>query len=342
MSTYQFVCRMVDEMPRNAVIQKNENESKQGGTGCHDGDPAFAIQITEIDQPRATSSRICEIQAIFRPAGIACFGTASKCWRNRAWNVEGLEWDMVEGQSSDQRPNQDGRDHGKIRHRVSEALRRQKWGELGASETKGHLHGANADQQRQQSGCRVRVVVFYIVLLVRLVIALKVIINSGGGKRTTQSVDDKDGGNEQGKDLVREPRRVGNDPIQGAERGQAHVEADPESNPGVEGQKGDAHALGHFEENLCKGQHRSRSTVDHHGLPADESVDDATPRGRHDHFHRSNPVFRGFAVHRTKGDGGSDAGKEKEEGDGDRFLIKVRHFLVPVCLQATKKRGRQC
>ena len=174
-----------------------------------------------------------------------------------------------------------------------------------------------------------RVVVVVVVFVVRLVVALKVVVDPGGRDWTAQRADDEDGGDEQRKDLVGEARRVLDDAVETPHRGQDHVHRNPKTDPGIEGEERDAHALGHFEENLRKGQNGTRSTIDHHGLTTNESVDDATPRGGNDHFHGPDPVFRRLAVHRAKGDCRSDAGEEEEERNRNRFLVEVLHLLTP-------------
>ena len=99
--------------------------------------------------------------------------------------------------------------------------------------------------------------------IVTLVIFVKVPVDSDGRKWTSQGIDNEDGGNQEGKDLVRESCRVFHEAIQVKESSEQEEHSRPETSPRVESQEIDIHGLGNIKENGAERQHGSCSSVNH-------------------------------------------------------------------------------
>ena len=149
MNSYKFVSWVVDEMPCNSVVQEDENKSQQGRTCCHDWDPCFSVQVAQVDHPRASSSRIRLIGAVFRPARVAGIGTTSERRRHSVRHVESLELDIPEDQIAHQRPDNNRGHNREVGDNVSELLVCQKRRELSSSQKESYLNCANANEQGQ-------------------------------------------------------------------------------------------------------------------------------------------------------------------------------------------------
>ena len=104
---------------------------------------------------------------------------------------------------------------------------RQEWRKLGLAQHEGQLHGSDADHDRQQRCSHVRVIGIILVLLVRLVVRFKVVVEPYGGKGIAQGIYDENESNQEGKDFIREPGRKDNDTIEIRKGGNAHIDADP-------------------------------------------------------------------------------------------------------------------
>mmetsp|Transcript_11651 Transcript_11651/g.33096 ORF Transcript_11651/g.33096 Transcript_11651/m.33096 type:complete len:274 (-) Transcript_11651:239-1060(-) len=143
-------------------------------------------------------------------------------------------------------------------------------------------------------------------------------------------IEDEDRGNERCKDFIGEAAQVMHDTVQIDKGGQSQEETQPQSRPGIEGEKGDVHVPRHLVDYGLDGKDGTSSTINHHGHAANNSVENTIPCRGGEHLDGAHVVVRAFGVHSAKGDGRSDGGEEDEDGNADGLEGKVGHLLAPV------------
>lgn len=97
-------------------------------------------------------------------------------------------------------------------------------------------------------------------------------------------IQDEDGGNQRGKDFVGETAEVVHDAVQIDKGRKGQEGAEPQTGPGVEGQEGNVHVVGHFVDDGLDCQDGTGASVNHHGHTADQSVENAIPGRRGEHL----------------------------------------------------------
>ena len=173
----------------------------------------------------------------------------------------------------------------------------------------------------------------------RFVGEVKIVIHPRGRERRSQGVDDEDHCNEEAKDFVCKSRGIGNDSIEVGHSRNYHIDAYPDTDPGIEDEEGNVQRLRQFVENLCKCEHRTSTAVDHDWLPANQGVDDAAPRSCRYHFDGTDVVVGCLGVYGTERDGGGNAGKEEEEGYRQGLAVEIGHVPPPILGQSPSNVG---
>ena len=75
-SVRDFVGRMVDNVPRDAIVQETQYKGERRGSGRHENDPGLAIEIQQVDKPRPPAVRFDDIRAVVGKVGRARLGAA--------------------------------------------------------------------------------------------------------------------------------------------------------------------------------------------------------------------------------------------------------------------------
>mmetsp|Transcript_21094 Transcript_21094/g.50046 ORF Transcript_21094/g.50046 Transcript_21094/m.50046 type:complete len:431 (+) Transcript_21094:1078-2370(+) len=318
-------------MPGDPVVEEDQDEGEDRGTGRHEGHPVLAVEIPEVDDPRPLSIGSGEeVGAVDRPVGGAR-GVAAGVRRGEGLrDVQGFRRDVRKDDLGHHRHGEDGRDDGEVVDDVPGQLVGTVRAELEGLEPHREGDRPDAEDGGEKGGGDVGVILVGFELVVALVILLEVVVDPDRRGRRSEGVDDEDGRDQQGEDLVREPGGVLEQPVEVAHGGDHQVEGDPQADPRVEGQEGDVEGLGHGVEDAAEGQDGTRPAVDHHGLSADQSVKDPAPGRRRDHLDGPDPVPGRLGVDRSEGDGGGDAGEEQEERRRHDRLIGVRHLGFPM------------
>ena len=256
----EFVTGMIDQMPRNPVVEEHEYEGEKRWPGGHERDPRLAVQVAEVDHPGAIPVRRDLALAVRREVRVARDVAALERWREVRGDVQLLDRDLVEG-VPDQAPDQDRDDHCEVSDHIAERLVGEERAELELSQLEGQRGRPEEDYDAEEGACPVRVVVLVLVGVVRLVGEIEVMDHPHGRKRRPNGVDDEDQGDEEGEDpgeeyegcefsrgvasgasgdppsstaensLVREARAEDDDAIQVDDRRDHHVGRDPNSDP---------------------------------------------------------------------------------------------------------------
>ena len=71
---------MVRLVPRDAIVQEDEDECKQARSGSHNGDPGLALDISQIDEPAPGPPWLVLFVAVIRPIRLARFVATLEGW----------------------------------------------------------------------------------------------------------------------------------------------------------------------------------------------------------------------------------------------------------------------
>ena len=121
-SVLQFVLRVIRQVPRDTIVQENEDECKQSRPGSHDGDPGLALDISQIDEPAPCSPRFFLVEAVIWPIRLARFIATLERWSKRRRHRQSLERNAAKDEIANEGPNNDGRNHRKICGGISQGL----------------------------------------------------------------------------------------------------------------------------------------------------------------------------------------------------------------------------
>ena len=172
-----------------------------------------------------------------------------------------------------------------------------------------------------------------LIRIMRFVGEVEIVINPSLRERRAKGIDDEDHCNQEAEDFVCKSCGICDDSIEVSYGSKNHVDAHPDTNPGIENEEGDVQRLRQFVENFGKGKHWTCASVDHDGLPTNEGVDDATPCRRRDHLHGTDVVVGSLGVDCAERDGGRYAGEEEKKRYGQGLAVEIGEVLLPVLPQ---------
>ena len=146
LSVRQLVVGVVDQMPRDTVIQKDENESQHGRDGGKERNPRLAVDSSEADQPAAATKGF-DLWAVLGEGGQAIGRTADLCRSNRLGNVQSFHGDVGEQKVGHQAPNEDRNNDGEVSNRVTDSLVGKVRSELEATKLECQVGGSDTQNE---------------------------------------------------------------------------------------------------------------------------------------------------------------------------------------------------
>jgi hypothetical protein len=125
----ELVAGVVEQVPSNTIIEKDENEGKEGGDGSKERDPSLSIKIREVDEPVAATIRF-NVRTILREGRHTASVAAHLSWDDRVGDVEALDFDIIKESVGKDGPDKDREDHGKVADDGSPSVVGKVWREL--------------------------------------------------------------------------------------------------------------------------------------------------------------------------------------------------------------------
>jgi hypothetical protein len=89
-SMFQATTGVVDQMPRDTVIKVNQDESKNGWSGCHEGNPGLSVEVTIVDEPWAVPDCTSLLRTVLWPGISAHVVTTREARHDTVRNLERL------------------------------------------------------------------------------------------------------------------------------------------------------------------------------------------------------------------------------------------------------------
>jgi hypothetical protein len=121
-SVLQVVAGVVDQVPRDTVIEVKEDKGKRGRTGSRKDSPRLSVQITHLGKPRAGTDGGVLFGAFVRPERFASGVTASKCRFKGIGDVEFCRFDTGETKLLDTGKENNRSSDGKVVDHVAHIL----------------------------------------------------------------------------------------------------------------------------------------------------------------------------------------------------------------------------
>ena len=149
--------------------------------------------------------------------------------------------------------------------------------------------------------------------MVVFAIRIEVLKHTTARERISNSVEKKDGNDEEGKHFIGETSGILENPVEVDKGSHNQIHSDPNANPSVKGQERNSQGSGKLKANRLKGKNGSSTSIDTHGHTADEGIDCSVPTRRQHEFDHANVITRTTAVDCTKGNGRSNGGNVHEE-----------------------------
>lgn len=334
---YDLVAGVIDNVPRNAIVQKGQNKRQCRRPRSHKNHPDLAIEVEQIHHPIAASERRVLLGTVIWKVGTARSVAAIERGGKRVGYIEFFRGDTRKEQLFDQRKDHDRNGNGKIGKGAAKGVVTAKGRMLESSQHHGKETRAKAENETQKGHGQktVMVVLGRRLLLGRmmLMIRIKIMQQPHLTRRIPNRIENKNRNDQKRKNLIRKARRILNEPIQIHEARHDHIERHPQPNPRIQGQKWHIDLFRQFIRHRLKGQHRPRPAIDHHGHARHETVKDTAPGGRQEQFDGPHVIVGAFGVDGAKGNARGNHGNEQKEGDGNGFGIEIGHFGFPVATE---------
>ena len=200
-------------------------------------------------------------------------------------------------------------------------------------------------QKDTEQGCFQVAVVFlaivFLTILMELVLGIQVTQKTTWAEGAANRVQDKDGDNQEGEDIVGEFSGQADVAGQVKESRRGSIDECPDAHPGIEGKERNAQRLGHVIKNGGHDQDGSGRSNNDSRHSAEESEKDTDPASSKDGLHGTDLVLSVPTVHSTEGERRCNDGDEHEEGDSDGLLVEVGHLGNPVRSDGALEVGNQ-
>ena len=326
----QVVAGVVDQVPCDTVVEVEQDESKKGRSSRHEGDPALSVQVSHVSKPRSCSSRGSLVLAVIGP---------ERCTVGSAAGIRGFEavgnaqsWDLDGGEAKvgNNSPHDDGSCNSKVMDGVTNILIAAETGSLEATQEEDGGSGSDTQDDTQQ-GCLLFAVVFIIrVAFMEKIVGIQVSEETTRSERTSNSVQDENGHDQQREDIVGESSCVSDVSGKVEEGGKGSVSKSPDRYPSIKGKERNIKVHGHFVHHRSHNQDRTSTSDDDSGHSAEESHEDTDPGTSKDGLDGTNLVLGVSTVDCAESKDGSNHGDEHQKRNGDGLLVEGGHLLDPV------------
>mmetsp|Transcript_15306 Transcript_15306/g.19146 ORF Transcript_15306/g.19146 Transcript_15306/m.19146 type:complete len:210 (-) Transcript_15306:867-1496(-) len=146
-SMRQLVCGMVDQVPRDTVVQENEDKCQHRRTRSHERHPRLAIQIGHINDPTPVPVRSTQVGTLLGPVRRTRRRTTRVRGGESIRDVQFFRGHGAAQDVSNNRHYKDGRYHRKVRNDVANSLIREEGGEFEFAQEERELDRAQAENQ---------------------------------------------------------------------------------------------------------------------------------------------------------------------------------------------------
>lgn len=191
-SVRQLVVGAVDQVPRDAVVEEDEDEGEHRGDRREERHPPLAVEVAQVDEPRPTAGGLGELGALVGPVRGARGVAAREGGREGVGRGEALGLHVGQHEMVDDGEDQDGGDDGEVRHERAPLRPREIARLLDAAQPHREPARAEAAHDGEQRGGEVRVVVRELMRVVRLVVGQEVVVEPDVGGGRAQRVDNED------------------------------------------------------------------------------------------------------------------------------------------------------
>jgi hypothetical protein len=149
--------------------------------------------------------------------------------------------------------------------------------------------------------------------LVVLAIRIEVLKHTNASERISDCVEKEDGNDEEGKHFISKTSGILENSVEIDKGSNDQIHSDPDTNPRVECEEGNAQGIGKLKANRLKGKNGTSTSVDAHGHTTDEGVNSSIPTSRQHEFNCTHVVSRTAAVDGTEGNGRRNGGNIHEK-----------------------------
>jgi len=189
-------------------------------------------------------------------------------------------------------------------------------------------------QKDTEQGCFEIAVIFlaivFLSILMELVVGIQVAQKTAWAKGAANRVQDEDGDNQEGKDIIGEFRCQADVAGQVEECRESGIAKCPDAHPGIKGKERNVQRLGHVIEDGGHDQDGSGRSNNDSRHSTEERKKDTNPASSKDGLHSTNLFLSVPTVHSSEGERWCNDSDEHEERDSDGLLVEVGHLLDPV------------
>jgi hypothetical protein len=117
-----LVTWMVDNMPSNAVVQENQNETQNCRPSCHENSPSVSIHIKQIHNPSVASPGSVLSRTFSWEVGRAIFSAAGIGGSKGIWDVDLFDRNIFKDRVLQYRHHNNRNSNGKVRDNRSDIV----------------------------------------------------------------------------------------------------------------------------------------------------------------------------------------------------------------------------
>mmetsp|Transcript_81 Transcript_81/g.175 ORF Transcript_81/g.175 Transcript_81/m.175 type:complete len:307 (-) Transcript_81:492-1412(-) len=237
-SMLEIVTGVVDQVPCDAVIKVKEDEGKRGRTGSGERGPRLSIQVAHLSEPRTSTNGFGLFRTFIRPERFARSVATSESRFEVIRNVEFSSLDVGESDLLDDGKQDHRTSDSKVVDHVAHILIAEVARVFEAAEKENGRGGTKSDDDTEQRRL-VHAVIFISArevlfeVFMRLVGRVQVTEKTTSSKGATHGVEDEDGDNQKGEDIIGKPSGQLDVSSEVHERSDGTVSECPNRDPGV-------------------------------------------------------------------------------------------------------------